>query len=499
MKKVIFNLFCIALFASNISAQGENVLHERSFWSNAPTLASVKEKIAAGNDPVALNDNAFDAVTNAINTGASMDIIQFLLDIPGNDINKKTHDSRNYLIWAARTGNKELVKYLLEKGGDPKVVDSHGYNALTFAAAAGQTDTGLYDMLISKGISAKSTNRSGANVLHILAGSVKDKSLIKYFQNKGVDIHSKDSFGNGIFNYAAKKGNSELMKILIDDKLEYLSLNDKGENALMFATEGGRGFSNTVETYKYLASLGMEVDIVNWEGKTPLHNVAKTAKDEAVLDYFITNGVNVNQIDQSGNTAFLNAAEAGNLVAVNKFMPFVKNVNQVNKEGNSALVYAVIRGSKEMYDLLVKNGADLKVMDNKSNNLVYHLFQSYNPRNQDDFEGFYQTFKSNGLSFSDQFEGGNTLIHIAVDKGSKFLLEKALISGADINAQNDNGLTALHLAAMKAHDQALLNLLLDKGADKNILTEFEESAYDLANENEALSKNGMDLNFLKSK
>ena len=67
----------------------------------------------------------------------------------------------------------------------------------------------------------------------------------------------------------------------------------------------------------------------------------------------------------------------------------------------------------------------------------------------------------------------------------------------DINAVNSEGLTALHLAAMKADDDKLMKYLISKGADVKIKTSFEESVYDLADENELLQKQNTQLNFLK--
>jgi hypothetical protein len=52
---------------------------------------------------------------------------------------------------------------------------------------------------------------------------------------------------------------------------------------------------------------------------------------------------------------------------------------------------------------------------------------------------------------------------------------------------------------MKATDPSLLDFLLKKGADRSILTDFEESAYDLARENEILNQKGVKLDFLKTK
>jgi ankyrin repeat protein len=66
-----------------------------------------------------------------------------------------------------------------------------------------------------------------------------------------------------------------------------------------------------------------------------------------------------------------------------------------------------------------------------------------------------------------------------------------------VNVKNDEGFTALHLIAMKATDDQSMKYLLSKGANKKIKTDFEETAYDLASENELLQKQNTSLNFLK--
>ena len=66
----------------------------------------------------------------------------------------------------------------------------------------------------------------------------------------------------------------------------------------------------------------------------------------------------------------------------------------------------------------------------------------------------------------------------------------------DINAKNNEGNTALHIAAMKAKDAEILKFLIEQGADVKATTDFDESVYDLASENELLKKNKIDINFL---
>ncbi|MNY63465.1 hypothetical protein D3C86_2004300 [compost metagenome] len=77
------------------------------------------------------------------------------------------------------------------------------------------------------------------------------------------------------------------------------------------------------------------------------------------------------------------------------------------------------------------------------------------------------------------------------------MLKKIADLNIDVNAKNKDGLTALHKAAMIAKNDAVLKYLLSIGAKKDIKTDFDESAYDLAKENETLTKNNVSVEILK--
>ena len=66
----------------------------------------------------------------------------------------------------------------------------------------------------------------------------------------------------------------------------------------------------------------------------------------------------------------------------------------------------------------------------------------------------------------------------------------------DINAKNNEGMTAIHLASMSGESINFIKSMLAAGADKLLLTEFGENAYDLAIENELMNKNLKDLKIL---
>ncbi|EKX44381.1 hypothetical protein GUITHDRAFT_72402, partial [Guillardia theta CCMP2712] len=73
-------------------------------------------------------------------------------------------------------------------------------------------------------------------------------------------------------------------------------------------------------------------------------------------------------------------------------------------------------------------------------------------------------------------EFGNTLIIVAAQTGSKKMCKILLRRGADLNAQNWRGQTALHFCFQYRYED-LGNYLREKGANDGILNHYGLSCY----------------------
>jgi len=487
MKKII--AISLLLVSITVSAQ-DNVFLSRGFWNPSVTIDAVKAQVDAGNNPSELNDNNFDPVVYAILQSAPNEVLEYMVSLEGNDVNKLTHDGRTYIFWAAYTGNDAIMEYFISKGAKTDILDDHGMTVLNFAANAGQTNTKVYDICIANGADLKNdVNHDGANAL--LLAAPNDIRLTGYFIYKGLSDKSVDNNGNGIFNYVAKTGDLELLKGLIKE-------GKKGtDQAFIFASKGTKGKTNGLDVYNYLESVGLNPKTKTTEGITPLHNVASRNKDLAVINYFIEKGNSVNDADKNGNTPFLNAASNNDITIVTALLEQVESIDFTNKKGQSALMLAVKNNSHDVVKLLLDKGAKTDVADSNGNNIAYYLVESYNPKKEANFKTKLQLLEGNGFDFATPQKNGNTLLHIALDKNDVDFLKQINQFDVDVNTVNKEGYTALHLAAMKATNTTIIRYLLSIGADKTIKTSFDEGVFDLASENEILMSNQVTLDFLK--
>lgn len=486
MKQFISLIAFIALI-SPIYAQ-QNELLERSFWTKTTSADQVADAIAAGANPLEFNRSGFNPTTFAILADAPINTIAFLLNVEGNAINEVTHDSRNYLMWAGLKGNYELIELILKKGGDILIVDSKGNNLQTYTAMGGTTDERIYELYKKQGLKLEAPNRNGGTVVHYLAQNISSLEELDYFKKEGIDFKALDSQGNSLVHYAASQGNIKLIEQLIATGFDVKAKNMEKENALFFAARGKRRFTNDPEIFKFLMEKGLDLRTINASNNNLLHYVALSNKNKEIYDLLLSQKVDPQQVNNEGDNPLMNAASRNNELAIRYLLPLTKEKALANKEGYTLLTYALRHKNKTLLENLLSHPNNFSQVDTDGNNLIFHLTNTFSETQKSFFETYLQLLLKNGVTIQE------SSLHAATLQERPYLIEQLVKYGGDINSKSKEGITPLQQAAIRGTDLSFIKVLINLGADQTVLTEFDESIYELAQANEMLQGN---LEFLK--
>lgn len=491
MKKFILTLSL--LIAGFCSAQNKFLTPD--YWKAKPSVEVLKSDITAGNNPAEANAGQFDGVTMAINNDAPLESIIYLISQEGNSINKITHDGRIYLHWAAFKNNAPLVEYLLKKGSDMNAEDTGGRSTFEFGLGGGMQKETI-EKFFNAGFPLQYKNDEDASII-LLSAAKDDENLstTKYLISKGLNAKSKDKFGRTIVDYAARGGNEKLVSAFIKAGYQIT------DQALLFAAMGGRTV-NEMPIFTYLVEqLKLNPNATSPEGKTVLHYLSAKEKSESQVKYFVDKNVDIAKVDLEGSTPLFYAARNRNPENTKLFLS--KNnaasyVNTVNKLGQSAVMMAAQYSSVEILQTLINANANHSLVDNKGNNILFYIFESYNERRKESVQQISEKLtilKAKNFDFNQVDKNGNNILHLAANKDALALMQNVYTFNKNINQKNKEGETPLMTNAMVAKNTEILKQIASWGADKSIKNEFGETAFDLASDNELLKKE--DLTFLK--
>ena len=156
------------------------------------------------------------------------------------------------------------------------------------------------------------------------------------------------------------------------------------------------------------------------------------------------------------------ASRKGNIDAMNVLLSAGANRTIEDADGDTWIHYAIYGNcSKEVLQSIIDQGADVNATNNNNSTA---LIQASSKGNIDAIN----VLLSAGANMAIQNVVDNTWIHCAIfGNCSKEVLQSIIDQGADVNARNNQNITALMLASRKGNIDAM-NVLLSAGANRTI-------------------------------
>jgi ankyrin repeat protein len=198
-----------------------------------------------------------------------------------------------------------------------------------------------------------------------------------------------------------------------------------------------------VERVRLFLRAGINPDATDEQGRTALMEAA-SSNAVPTIQTLITLGATLDLKDRDGDTALIHAAITGSVEALKVLANGGAFVNAADNRGSTALIYCVLDGSYECADALLERGADIEATTSDGYTALLLLV-----KNTKQEERKSQSWR-------------NAFVKEKMDpiKTLRTLIEH----GADVNATNKKGETALRLAEVSGVTE-VIRLLKEAGAN----------------------------------
>jgi uncharacterized protein len=231
----------------------------------------------------------------------------------GADVNATSDDGTTPLMWAAHRGDYALVQALLKAHAKVDVSNAYGANAMLQAAQFG--DVRLIEALLNAGANVESPNPDGETALMLVAraGNVAaGRLLLKH----GANANAQENFrGQTALIWAAAESQPEMVKLLVSAHADVnarslINTNRRqvtGEPRAQARAPGGMtpllyaARQGCLGCVKYLAEGKADLNMADPEGITPML-IATENFNFDIAAYLVKQGADVNRWDWWGRT-----------------------------------------------------------------------------------------------------------------------------------------------------------------------------------------------------
>ncbi|EXU99423.1 ankyrin repeat protein [Metarhizium robertsii] len=281
-----------------------------------------------------------------------------------------------------------------------------------------------------------------------------------------LDIDQTDSAGLTALMHASKRGSLPLVKWCVEHGANIKAVDNQGQSPLFYAVDAG--------------CFDVVRDLLKWEVNIVTDTILQRALDGgnlALLERLLRAGEDSDSASESVNTLIRLAIHARNADAVKMLIKFKPDINRLDEYGWSPLCDAVgYVPDAKIARLLIDAGANVsQILEDSRRNLM-HLAMG---ADADVICLLFEFPKAVDIDHRDEF--GNTPLLVADNSTKVECVRLLLKAGADINAQNSDGLTPLMNAiACDAPSEVIQCYLSQPQLDPNIYSKIHGSALHVA-------------------
>jgi ankyrin repeat protein len=395
------------------------------------------------------------------------------------EVNALQADGMTALHWAAHHDDAITVKRLIAVGADSKAANRYGVTPLSLACTNGNSE--IVEMLLNAGADANSSCAGGETAL-MTASRTGRIGPVEILLAHGADVNAREHKQQTALMWAAAEGNLEVVNALLKRSADFRTPLASGFTPFFFAVREGRtnvalrliqagaDVNETMKSEKESRSpnkqptnaLLLAVENGHFElaaellkagadpnarpaGYTALHAITWVRKP----------------IRGDGNPPPVGSGSLSSLELVRQLVSHRADINARLEHGTSGRAQFTTTGSNPF--LMAARASDVPLM-----NLLLELGADPATKNADSATPLLAAAGVGALEDGEEAAG--------TEEEAVEAVRLLLNHGADINAVDDNGETAMHGAAYQSRSK-LVELLAERRANINVWNQKNKAGW----------------------
>ncbi|XP_035512327.1 E3 ubiquitin-protein ligase MIB2 isoform X3 [Morone saxatilis] len=320
---------------------------------------------------------------------------------------------------------------------------------------SGSTVISVLEKLLSQSTEQDNPSRLVIEAAHGSANKVRE--LVQKYPDK-VDIKNQ---GKTALQVAAHQGHMEVVKALLQANGSIEVKDEDGDTALHYTA-----FGNQAEIARLLLSKGANVNLLNNSMCTALH-IAVNKGFTDVVRVLTEHSADVNLQDSYGDTP-LHDAIAKDFRNIIEILVLVPNIDftQQNHRGFNLLHYAALKGNKLATEKILARARQLVDVKKEDGFSALHLAALNNHRDVAEI-----LIKEGRCDINTRNNRNQTPLQLTVTQGHTDLVQMLVAEGADVNMEDEDGNTAMHVALLRPQ---LANVMLSPAVGTSSTEESSE-------------------------
>ena len=362
----------------------------------------------------------------------------------GFDVEMRDGDEETPLLSAARHGRVDLAEFFLSKGADIMAINKLDQNFFELAGAFDDSETLLKkypcpDEFMSQAIKGCCFS----NRLELIKNIASEEQIAGAAEEALVFVANSDSL--------------DCLRLFLPHvKDNVYCLFEASHNAV-----SNNQTNSFYEIFRFVSESSSKTTIDSLVKILPFfYNPAAECGNLEIIDFLLGKGAPVKNWEYQGATPLMIAAAEGHLEVVKRLVEAEVDVNFEHENGSgTALIVAATNGHAAVVKFLLESGANPSITDSTG----YTALLSATFYNRIDVVE--ELLKSHTQNINVTSADGLSPLLAAVKIGDGEVAERFLDLGAELNQRDDEGNTAVHIAALEGHSHLILFLISKMGKE----------------------------------